>query len=295
MRRAVTKASEALGDSTDVVRQFFRQHLSDDGGFAGRDRRSDLYYTVFGLEASMALDAKIPYERVADYLDSFEVGQLLDLVHLTCLVRCRANMVDRGGKEIDRATREAMTVHLRQFQCADGGFSMSAGAERGQVDGSFLALGVCQDLQIDDLDPEMLLASVRSLEMPDGGYSNEPTMSVSATAATAAAVTIFHYLQRPIPESAVHWLGARAAPAGGFAALPLHADLAAPDLLSTATALHALSLAGVPLDALSESNLGYLDALWSTRGGFQGHPADDVLDCEYTYYGLLALGDLVGC
>lgn len=58
MRRAMTKASEALGDSTDVVRQFFRQHLSDDGGFAGRDGQSDLYYTVFGLEASMALDAK---------------------------------------------------------------------------------------------------------------------------------------------------------------------------------------------------------------------------------------------
>jgi len=203
-------------------------------------------------------------------------------------------MVDRGGPDIDPAPRQAMTARLWQFQCPDGGFSTAPGAERGHVYGSFLALGVCQDLQIDDLDPEPLIASVQSLQMPDGGYSNEPTMNVSATAATAAAITILHYLQKPIPESALGWLGDRAAPSGGFAALPLPADMAIPDLLSTATALHALALAGVDLDEIKEKNLDYLDALWSARGGFQGHPADDVLDCEYTYYGLLALGDLVG-
>jgi geranylgeranyl transferase type-2 subunit beta len=294
MRRTVIRAKEALSDSAGVVRQFLRQHLNDDGGFAGRDGRSDLYYTVFGLEASMALEARIPYERVADYLAGFGAGESLDLVHLASLVRCRANMVDRGGPDIDPATRATLTARLRQFQCPDGGFSTSAGAERGHVYGSFLALGACQDLQIDDLAPDALVASVQSLQMPDGGYSNEPTMNVSATAATAAAVTILRYLQRPIPQSAVQWLADRAALSGGFAALSLPEDMAIPDLLSTATALHALALAGVPLDEIKEQNLDYLDALWNARGGFQGHPADDVLDCEYTYYGLLALGDLVG-
>ena len=293
MRRAVTRARETLGDSTDVVREFFCRHLNDDGGFAGRDGRSDLYYTVFGLEASIALDARIAYDRVAGYLDGFQAGQTLDLVHLACLVRCRANMADRGGKPIDRVTRDAMTARLMYFQSGDGGFSNAAGAERGHVYGGFLALGVCQDLQIDALDPERMLASVHSLAMPDGGYSNEPTMNASATAATAAAITILHYLQRPIPESAVQWLGARAAPSGGFAALPLPIDLAVSDLLSTATALHTLALLGVPLKIVREANLDYLDGLWNTHGGFRGHEADDVLDCEYTYYGLMTLGDLV--
>jgi len=292
MRRAVNRASVALGDSVDAVREFLRGHLNEDGGFQGRDERSDLYYTVFGLEASMALEARIPYERVADYLLSFEAGQLLDLVHLACLVRCRANMADRGGKPLDRTTCDAMTARLMHFRCADGGFHTSAGAERGHVYGSFLALGICQDLQIDALDPETLVASVESLRMPDGGYSNEPTMDVSATSATAAAITILHYLQRPIRQSAVQWLADRAAPSGGFVALPLDTDLAVPDLLSTATALHALTLANISLDVIREQNLDYLDALWNARGGFQGHPADDVLDCEYTYYGLLSLGDL---
>jgi prenyltransferase beta subunit len=294
MRRAVSRASDALGDSVEVVREFFRLHLCEDGGFRGRDGKSDLYYTLFGLEASMTLDVKIPYERVTDYLHRFEAGQFLDLVHLASLVRCRANLADGGGDAIDSATQRAMIARLMHFRATDGGFSTSAGAERGHVYGSFLALGICQDLEVDDLEPVAMLESVHSLQMPDGGFSNEPTMTVSATAATAAAITIFYYLRASVPESALRWLAARAEPQGGFSAIPSGPNMAIPDLLSTATALHALTLVGVDMDEIRDRNLDYLDALWSARGGFHGHPADDVLDCEYTYYGLLSLGDLVG-
>ena len=31
---------------------------------------------------------------------------------------------------------------------------------------------------------------------------------------------------------------------------------------------------------------------WTNAGGFYGSWADNTLDCEYTYYGLLALGHL---
>jgi len=67
---------------------------------------------------------------------------------------------------------------------------------------------------------------------------------------------------------------------------------AIPDLLSTATALHALSLVGASMDEMREKHLDYLDMLWSPQGGFRGHLADNVVDCEYTYYGLLSLGCL---
>ena len=87
MRKAVSRASEALGESVDAVRSFLSSHLDDDGGFRGRDGRSDLYYTVFGLEAAMALNANIPYERVSSYLDGFEAGRSLDLVHLGADIR----------------------------------------------------------------------------------------------------------------------------------------------------------------------------------------------------------------
>jgi hypothetical protein len=57
-------------------------------------------------------------------------------------------------------------------------------------------------------------------------------------------------------------------------------------------ALHALDGLQVDFSSLKERMLDYVDSLWSAGGGFHGHWADDELDVEYTYYGLLALGHL---
>jgi hypothetical protein len=56
--------------------------------------------------------------------------------------------------------------------------------------------------------------------------------------------------------------------------------------------LHALALVGAPVAAARDRHLDFLDNLWHAQGGFRGHWADEVVDCEYTYYGLLALGTL---
>ena len=85
------------------------------------------------------------------------------------------------------------------------------------------------------------------------------------------------------------WLLERCRPEGGFFATPV-APL--PDLLSTATALHALAGLHADLGSIRESCLDFVDTLWTSRGGFHGSWADDVLDPEYTYYGLLSLGHL---
>jgi hypothetical protein len=84
------------------------------------------------------------------------------------------------------------------------------------------------------------------------------------------------------------WLLARCRE-GGFFASP---DAPLPDLLSTATALHALGSLHVPIDGIREACLDFVDSLWTSQGAFYGTWADDVPDCEYTFYGLLALGHL---
>jgi hypothetical protein len=43
---------------------------------------------------------------------------------------------------------------------------------------------------------------------------------------------------------------------------------------------------------VKEPCLDFVDSLWTSTGGFYGNWADDAVDCEYTYYGLLALGHL---
>jgi hypothetical protein len=65
-----------------------------------------------------------------------------------------------------------------------------------------------------------------------------------------------------------------------------------PDLLSTATALHALSALHAPFDDIREPCLDFVDSLWTSQGAFYGTWADETPDCEYTFYGLLALGHL---
>ena len=105
---------------------------------------------------------------------------------------------------------------------------------------------------------------------------------------TAAAVTLMRYLNRDIPAAAGDWLLARAHPMGGFLAAP---EAPMPDLLSTATALHALSGMHIDFDVLREPTLDFVDSLWTGRG-FCGNWGDEIVDCEYTFYGLLALGHL---
>jgi prenyltransferase beta subunit len=293
MRRAVGKGGNVLGDSLEAVRGFLRRQWASEGGFLGRDGRSDLYYTVFGLEAALVLHVDVPRSSMSDYLGRFGAGESLDLVHLACLIRSWANLVDSPSGEIAAPVREALVRHLLACRSTDGGFHTTRGASRGSAYGAFLALGGCQDLGVDCPDARALAASIDSLQMPDGGFANEPAMTAGVTTATAAAVCIFHYLEQPVPGSALRWLLERAHPFGGFTAISFAGSAGIPDLLSTATALHALSLAGVGPGDMREKHLDYLDSLWSPQGGFRGHAADDVVDCEYTYYGLLSLGNLV--
>jgi len=48
----------------------------------------------------------------------------------------------------------------------------------------------------------------------------------------------------------------------------------------------------LPIVSVREPCLDFIDTLWSNEGGFHGHWHDDLLDVEYTFYGLLALGHL---
>ena len=114
-------------------------------------------------------------------------------------------------------------------------------------------------------------------------------MPIGSTNATAAAVTVLRHLALPINLAVADWLWQQQHPQGGFIAAP-RAPI--PDLLSTATALHALTGLGRDLDPLRENCLDFVDSLWTNAGAFHGHWDDEAVDAEYTYYGLLALGHL---
>jgi len=293
MLKAASKARELLGEAASHCTRFLLDQQNRDGGFRGRSAASDLYYTVFGAEALVALNAHTSdLDRVRHYLTPFQQGCDLDLVHLACLGRCWATALDRDHEAWPHALRDGLLTQLGRLACPDRSFTTQANTECGNVYGCFMALGLYQDLSRAAPDPEAMLTCLAGLCRDQGAYANDTQTKTPSTPATAAAVTILHYLDQPVPDKTRAWLLNQVHAQGGFVAAPEHAAFLGPDLLSTATALHSLSLIQTDLSFLRESCLDYLDSLWNPKGGFCGNLMDRTLDCEYTYYGLLALGHL---
>jgi len=292
MLQVARLAPKVLGESTELVRAFFQRQQHEDGGFRDRAGASDLYYTVFGIEGLVALQMPLPVAQLQSYLDRFGTGADLDFVHLCCLARSRAALAGASPgppSHVDAAWTKAVLERLEQFRSADGGYNVRPTSAHGTAYGNFMALAAYQDLGNMPPDPERILESIGELNTPDGVWGNERGLKGGATNATAAAVIFLRQLQFPVPPETGDWLLARHHEQGGFLATPA-APL--PDLLSTATALHALTAMERDVSSIKESCLDFVDSLWTNEGGFHGHWGDDLLDCEYTYYGLLALGHL---
>jgi len=303
----------------DRVGRFIRAAALPTGGFADRAGRADLYYTVFGLQTlaacepaaglsgvprrakpeaagySQARSASLARQTHA-YLETFGPGADLDFVHLCCLARCRAlleaNKVPGIFPEKTPGTffRQALSARLETFRAADGGYNPAPGAACGTAYGAFLALGAWQDLGGAPPEADRLAGSLAGLRAREGGFANSPAADVGLVPASAAALVTLAGLGEPIDRAAVDWLLGQVLPSGGWPAAP---GLPAADLLSTATALHALAAAGATFEAVREPCLAFVEGLAAEDGGFRGHLDDTLTDCEYTFYGLLALGHLV--
>jgi prenyltransferase beta subunit len=297
MLQVARLAPKLLGDSAELVGNFLRGQQNQDGGFKDRAGNSDLYYTVFGMDGLIALEAQTPTlapevcERTQLFLRSFHDGEGLDLVHLCCLARCWGALFPRrdSDKSMFVSCSKEILRRIEQFRSTDGGYNPAVGSQTGTAYGCFLALGAYQDLQGSLPGPLRLVQGLKFLETEDGAWANDRSLRVGSTTATAAAVTLLRQLNIPVSQTVGDWLLARFHPEGGFRASP---DAPMPDLLSTAVAVHALAGLQVPFEHIKESCLDFVDSLWTNEGGFHGHWGDDVLDCEYTFYGLLALGHL---
>ena len=287
MLQVARVAPKILGDSTDLVRNFLASQQNPDGGFRDRAGESDLYYTVFGLDALAVFQTKPDMAAVEQFLLKYEDGEELDLVHLSCLARCWGTV---GKDRMPKGLRKALLGRLESFRKPCGGWDNNPEREHGTAYGSFLALGAYQDLGKLPPKPLRILQSLKALETPDHAWNNHPKLPTGSTNPTAGAVVLLNNLHLPINDEVGKWLRDQLHPQGGFVAVP---GAPIPDLLTTATALHALAALEVRLtEEQTDLCLDFIDTLWDATGGFHGNWSDDYLDCEYTFYGLLALGHL---
>ena len=185
---------------------------------------------------------------------------------------------------------EELLRRIETFRKPDGGYEGDRNLAHGTAYGAFVALGAYQDLGHTPPQPLELIRALKRLETPDAAWSNFPGAKVGALNATAGAVTLIRHLGFPVNPDVGDWIFSQAHPEGGFRAVP---GAPLPDLLSTATALHALAVLDRRISSeLHERCMDFIDTLWTAEGGFHGPWADEYLDAEYTYYGLLALGHL---
>jgi prenyltransferase beta subunit len=303
MLQVARLARQTLGDSADLVAEQLQRAAVATGGYANRDGKPDLYYTPFAIDSLIALSAaEVPAaggagglfdpaaahaQQTFRWLDeTVGDGAALDFVHRACLARVWAV---RPAADCPEHRRQTLAATFTTHRAADGGYASRPGRDRGSVYGSFLVVNAHDDLGL-SLPAETaaaIVGSVTGLQAADGGWSNEPEQPFGSTPATAAAVVLLHQFGAAVPQSAVDWLLARQHPSGGFLATT---DAPLPDLLSTAVSLHALDAVGADWRGQHEQILDFIDSLWSAAGGFHGSWADDNLDSEYTFYGLLALG-----
>lgn len=275
-------------EATDCVAGFVLRQMNDDGGFRGRGEASDLYYTMFAIECLQALERPLPACEISDFLSTFKDGNDLDLVHLSCLARCLARLPETTSQ---RETGRAVLRRINQLRVAGGGYRLSSDAAHDSIYACFLAVLAHEEIGFELPQEESIRSCLARLRAEDGSYADQPDMAAGTTTVTAAAIALLARLGDPVPASAGDWLLARHGRLGGFHA---STNTPAPDLLSTATALFALRVSGLPVHGSAEETLAFVESLWDDCGGFVGNPLDPVADCEYTYYGLLSLGAAQG-
>ncbi len=268
----------------------------DDGGFAGRQAGSNLYYTSFGLRALAllgVLDGQAA-ARAADFLRS-RLDRELSGIELYSLVSSAVLLEASCGLDVlaERPTA-TLVAAIDRHRHADGGFAKGPGNPTSSTYHTFLAVLCKQSLGVEPDRCGPIVELIGSRRRDDGGFVEIPQLRASGTNPTAAAVVLLSQLGRldeSVRDGAARFLASMQTQEGGF-----RANTAIPmaDLLSTLTAMAALA----ELDGLAlvdrQAAADYAGSLQRPDGGFRGGAWDDAVDVEYTFYGLSALALLPG-
>lgn len=280
-------------------RRYIAAARQPNGGFSGRGETSDLYYTSFALRCAELLGIDDPelWQGAAQYLRESDappetVVDCFSMLHSVHLIESRS--ATASGLEVEQTRRSSIESLLDRCAAPQGGIAVVPGGAAG-VYHTFLAALCYQLLGRPMPGTERALKVVCACRREDGGFADQADAAIEGgtnpTAAAVAFLVMHDALDSAIAEKVVDFIGAMQREEGGFAA---HRSAPVADLMSTFTALVTLA----ELDALGRIKLApvarYAQGLAATEGGFRGTAVDDVVDPEYTYYGLGALGILCG-
>ena len=267
----------------------------EDGGFAGREGGSDLYYTGFALR-SLAMLGELygpPAERAATFLRSKLTGQesivdFLSLVYGAFLLQTAAGIDIFAAA--DPSWRDAVAAALEKLRRADGGYAKGAEGAASSTYHTFLVLLSLQLIDRQPSRPDQIAAFLRSQHGEDGGFREIRASKRSGTNPTAAAIGALRILQA-LDENTrldcIDFLAEMQTDEGGLRA---NTRIPIADLLSTFTGLLTLQDLGGAAEINLPAVRTFAESLAREEGGFRGAEWDPAHDVEYTFYGLGTLG-----
>ncbi|MCE9607789.1 MAG: terpene cyclase/mutase family protein [Planctomycetia bacterium] len=271
--------------------EFLKSQQRPDGGFAGREGASDLYYTGFalrGLAMTGELHGPIA-ERAAEFLKtrlsgSAPIVDFLSLVYGGMLLEMSAEIDVFAAVHPD--WRAQVSAAVERFRRADGGYAKTDEGQSSSTYHTFLVVICNQLIGRPIVEPARIVEFVRSRRRSDGGFVEIGPMTKSGTNPSAAAAALLRILDGyddPTRTALADFLLDAQTDDGGFRA---NTRIPVADVLSTFTATLTLAdlglLGAIEVDAARE----YVRSMELPGGGFLGGVWDSATDVEYTFYGL---------
>ncbi len=262
-----------------------------DGGFAGREGASDVYYTSFGLRLLAVLgqlDGE-PAERAANFLAARLSGRET-IVDFLSLIYSATLLENAAGIDIFASAapdwRDSVAQALEALRRPDGGYAKGPEGTASSTYHSFLVL-LCRELIERPVpEPERLATFLLSQRSEDGGFREIRASKRAGTNPTAAAIGALRILGRlddALREETAEFLAEMQTDEGGLRA---NTRIPIADLLSTFTGLLTLQDLGASEAVNTRRIARYAESLEQPEGGFRGADWDLGNDVEYAFYGL---------
>jgi geranylgeranyl transferase type-2 subunit beta len=274
---------------------YLRAAQREDGGFAGRQGGSDLYYTSFALRGLALLGGL--EGAIADQAAGFLRGRLRgqeSVVDFFALLYSAFLLEAAAGIDlwtaVDPHWRDAVASLLETLRRPDGGYAKGLDGAASSTYHTFLVLLCRQLLERPAPQPDAIVSFLRSQQMPEGGFREIRASQRAGTNPTAAAVgalTILGQLDESTRSATIDFLADMQTDEGGLRA---NTRIPIADLLSTFTGLVTLDQLGAAAEIDLAAVRRFVRSLALPEGGFRAAEWDTAHDVEYTFYGLGTLG-----
>lgn len=263
----------------------------DDGGFAGREGGSDLYYTGFalrGLAILGELEGAVA-ERAAAFLAS-RLDKRESIVDFFSLVYGAMLVQSAAGIDVFAAAppewRESVADFLEKLRRPDGGYAKGFEGVASSTYHTFLVLLCLELIERPALQPEKIVAFLLSQRAEEGGFREIRASKRAGTNPTAAAIAALRMLGALDDETrldTIDFLADMQTDEGGLRA---NTRIPIADLLSTFTGLLTLEDLGGQREIDIDRVRRFVAELEQPEGGFHGAAWDPAHDVEYSFYGL---------